>query len=144
MGKSLAQLLTSSAVLMAVGLAAVGGGKGLMCCRGAVDARRRGGGGLCGAGAADVVALPLWLRGGSGERCGFALFGFEGIFAWEVAGFSGCCGCPCAFTGGEDEGGLIAGVGGADATEIALGSPLVLVVGWEIGLVLMDSGAPYR
>ena len=44
MGKSFAQLLTSKAVLMAVGLAGEGGGRGLMLCAGAVDARRRGGG----------------------------------------------------------------------------------------------------
>jgi hypothetical protein len=43
-GKSFAQLLTSRAVLMAVGLAGDGGGKGRMLCTGAVDARRRGGG----------------------------------------------------------------------------------------------------
>lgn len=34
MGKSFAQLLTSKAVLMAVGLAAVGGGRGRMFCGG--------------------------------------------------------------------------------------------------------------
>jgi hypothetical protein len=44
-GKSFAQLLTSRAVLMAVGLAGDGGGKGRMLGAGAVDARRRGGGG---------------------------------------------------------------------------------------------------
>jgi hypothetical protein len=44
MGKSLAQLLTSRAVLIAVGLAGDGGGRGWMLWIGAVEARRRGGG----------------------------------------------------------------------------------------------------
>lgn len=44
-GKSFAQLLTSRAVLIAAGLAAVGGGRGWMFCRGAVDVRCRGGAG---------------------------------------------------------------------------------------------------
>lgn len=50
MGKSFAQLLTRRAVLIAVGLAAVGGGRGWMFCGGAVEVRRRGGGRCCGAG----------------------------------------------------------------------------------------------
>jgi hypothetical protein len=45
MGKSFAQLLTSNAVLIAAGLAAVGGGRGWMFCSGAVEARRNGGAG---------------------------------------------------------------------------------------------------
>lgn len=42
MGKSFAQLLTSRAVLIAVGLAVEGGGSGWMACRGPVGVRRRG------------------------------------------------------------------------------------------------------
>lgn len=43
-GKSFAQLLTNSAVLIAVGLAGVGGGRGWMFREGAVETRRNGGG----------------------------------------------------------------------------------------------------
>lgn len=56
MGKSFAQLLTSKAVLIAVGLAGEGGGRGLMLCAGAVEARRRGGG--------RVVKDPCGVVGG--------------------------------------------------------------------------------
>lgn len=44
-GKSFAQLLTRRAVLMAVGLAGEGGGRGWTFRIGAVDARLKGGGG---------------------------------------------------------------------------------------------------
>lgn len=44
-GKSFAQLLTKSAVLMAVGLAGAGGGSGCTFRIGAVEARLKGGGG---------------------------------------------------------------------------------------------------
>lgn len=44
-GKSLAQLLTRRAVLIAVGLAGEGGGRGWMVCTGPVGVRRSGGGG---------------------------------------------------------------------------------------------------
>lgn len=55
MGKSFAQLLTSRAVLIAVGLAAVGGGRGWMFCGGAIDVRRGGTGCCCVAGGAVWV-----------------------------------------------------------------------------------------
>lgn len=61
MGKSFAQLLTSRAVLIAAGLAAVGGGRGWMFCSGAVDARRRGG---AGRGGGPIDDVPC----GGGER----------------------------------------------------------------------------
>ena len=70
MGKSLAQLLTSRAVLIAAGLAAVGGGRGWMFCSGAVDVRRRGGAGRgggpidgpCGGGERSVGEVTsLWV-----------------------------------------------------------------------------------
>lgn len=46
-GNSFAQLLTSKAVLIAVGLAAVGGGRGWMFWGGAVEVRREGSGRCC-------------------------------------------------------------------------------------------------
>lgn len=71
MGNSLAQLLTRSAVLIAAGLAAVGGGKGWMLCGGAVDARRIGGGrvirdGPCGFGDGSIGEVPSAVEPGWG------------------------------------------------------------------------------
>lgn len=60
MGKSLAQLLTRRAVLIAAGLAVVGGGRDWMF-RGAVDVRRSG------VGRGGAIVEPRGVGGGSGE-----------------------------------------------------------------------------
>jgi hypothetical protein len=82
MGNSLAQLLTRSAVLIAAGLAAVGGGRGWMFCGGAVDARRSGGGrvrrdGPCGGSIGEVT---------SAEEPGLGV-----VFVGLVARLQGSC-----------------------------------------------------
>lgn len=114
-GNSFAQLLTSSAVLIAVGLAAVGGGRGLMFI-GAVEARRRGGGLLGG--------RVLWGSDGeSASELGFGVsFWFWMFSVWD-----------------EGEG-LIVGVGGPEGKGVvAWTSVLVWDVDW-----LVVSVEPYR
>lgn len=143
MGNILAQLLTSNAVLMAVGLAAVGGGRGLICCGGAVDARRNGGGGRCGTGAVGVVAEIGWgVDEGSGDRCELAGTGFGESLGWEAVAFDDCW--AWAFTGCDDEGVLTDGVGGAEGTGLGFVSALTLGLGIGSGVALVPdgSGAP--
>jgi hypothetical protein len=79
MGKSFAQLLTSRAVLIAAGLAAVGGGRGWIFCIGAVDVRRNGGAGrgggpidvFCGGGDSSVGDVTSPDELGVGVGVGF-------------------------------------------------------------------------
>ena len=89
MGKSFAQLLTSSAVLMAVGLAAVGGGKGWILCNGAVDVRLGGACGRCG----TVAGAPKGtVEGSGGEVVSLAEPGTWEVFCWVALRFA-CCVC---------------------------------------------------
>lgn len=131
MGKSLAQLLTSRAVLIAVGLAAVGGGRGWMFWIGAVDVRWRGGGGRCGG---IACAGCVFSEGSGGEvvSLGERVFGVS--FAAGRPREDNCCAAWFACEGGE---GRIVGVGGPEGKGVV--SPVVAVVaGW----VLDGSGAP--
>jgi hypothetical protein len=131
MGKSFAQLLTSRAVLIAAGLAAVGGGRGWMFCSGAVDARRRGGAGR-GGGPVDVP----W---GGGERSvGEATSLYElgvGVgqsrLAEWLAGF-----WVCGFIGTPDGEGCVVGVGGPEGRRVA--SPVDFLLGLVLALLLLS------
>jgi len=118
-GKSFAQLLTSRAVLIAVGLAAVGGGRGRMFWGGAVEARRRGGGGRCDA----VMGAPGGRSDGSGE-IGSLEGGLGVILVGSAAAPRLSCCCVCVFDcdGGDA---LIVGVGGPDGSGVVL-TPLVV------------------
>lgn len=125
MGKSFAQLLTRSAVLIAVGLAAVGGGRGRIRCSGAVDVRR-GGCGRCGIGAGRL--------GGVGEGSGGVVIPLDdpgsGVtFVWGVFGF----------TGSDNGDGRMPGVGGPHGVAVASPAPVL-----EDGcaLLLAPSRAP--
>jgi hypothetical protein len=131
MGKSFAQLLTSRAVLIAVGLAAVGGGRGWMFWIGAVDVRRRGGGGPCGGSACwDCVVI----EGSGGEVVSLGKRGFGVSFAAGRPRENNCCAAWFACEGGE---GRIVGVGGPEGKGVV--SPVVAVVaGWLVDV----SGAP--
>lgn len=130
MGKSFAQLLTSSAVLIAVGLAAVGGGRGWMFWIGAVDVRRSGGGGRCG-----IVGCCAVDEGSGGEVVSLGKSGFGVSFAAGRPSELNCCAAWFAWEGGE---GRIVGVGGPEGNGVV--SPVVAVVlAWEVVDV---SGAP--
>ena len=135
MGKSFAQLLTSSAVLIAVGLAAVGGGSGLMRWRGAVDVRR-GGGGRCKTGA----ALPGAIEGSGGVVISPEGAGLGATFVWETAGFG--CWFVWVFTGCAEGEGRMPGVGGPGTVGVV--SPVLPAMGWRVAVSLLESCAPYR
>lgn len=124
MGKSFAQLLTRSAVLIAVGLAAVGGGSGWMFWIGAVDVRRRGGGGCC-----EIVDWDCAVVEGSGGEV--VSLGKTGLGVSFAAGRpSELNDCPEAFAweGGE---GRMVGVGGPEGKGVV--SPVLAAVpGWEV------------
>lgn len=77
MGKSFAQLLTSRAVLIAVGLAAVGGGRGRIRCNGAVDVRR-GSGGRCVIGDGSGGVVTSLESPGLSDPFACGIFGFTG------------------------------------------------------------------
>jgi hypothetical protein len=131
MGKSFAQLLTSNAVLIAVGLAAVGGGRGWMFWIGAVDVRRSGGGGRCG------IVVWGWAvdEGSGGEVVSLGKKGFGVSFAAGRPSELNCCAAWFACEEGE---GRIVGVGGPEGKGVV--SPGVAVVlAWEVVDV---SGAP--
>lgn len=135
-GKTFAQLLTSKAVLIAVGLAAVGGGRGWIIWGGAVEVRRRGGGGRC--------CWIVWVRGdGSVGEVRSVEVGLDDIFA-EVVGFGlrswvDSVGMAC------DEGeGRMVGVGGPEGKGVVspvlvpdVGAVVVVVVA-----LLFASGPP--
>lgn len=141
MGNSFAQLLTSNAVLIAVGLAAVGGGSGWMFWIGAVEARRRSAGLAGGGRDMEVVdaegCRPCGVRDGScwesaseGARFGMS-FGWVVVLADWV--FNAC-----------DEGdGLIVGVGGPEGKGVGVVSA-ELPLFWEVAPLLFVSDAPYR
>ena len=107
-GNSLAQLLTSKAVLIAAGLAAVGGGSDWIFCSGAVDVRRRGG---AGRGGAIAVACGVGDGSGTDATSGYGTgveFGLSGL----VGGLVGFC--DCAVRGVAEGDGRIVGVDGPD------------------------------
>lgn len=124
MGNSLAQLLTRRAVLIAVGLAAVGGGRGWIFWIGAVDVRRRGGGGRCG-----IVDWGCAVSEGSGgEVVSLGKTGLGVSFAAGRPSELSCCPEAFAWEGGE---GRIVGVGGPEGKGVV--SPVVAAVpGWEV------------
>lgn len=138
MGNSFAQLLTSNAVLIAVGLAAVGGGRGLMFWIGAVEARRMGAGLAGGGREIEVVdaegCRPCGVRYGS---CG------ESASEGARFGVSFACivGCGWAFSAWDEGEGLIVGVGGPEGKGVAVSAALPLL--WELA-PLFASDAPYR
>ena len=105
-GKSFAQLLTSSAVLMAVGLAGAGGGRGWTFVIGAVDARLKGGATGGGGGRGGVrfpEALLVRTRDGDDSEAESCCDSLGGLV---VGGFvEVVCGCACGALGwtAEDE-----------------------------------------
>lgn len=132
MGKSLAQLLTRRAVLIAVGLAAVGGGRGWMFWGGAVEVRREGSGGGCVAGGAGGGGAD-WGRGvidGSAGLISLEEGGLVGVdFGGSAAAPSNCCCCAPVFTGGDAVEGLMVGVGGPDGKGVVSAVLVVPVFG---------------
>lgn len=113
MGKSFAQLLTNRAVLIAVGLAAVGGGRGWMFCGGAIDGRRGGIECCCVAGGAD------WGWGVGGWSDVLISLGEGALVGADLGGSAAapsdaCCCCALVFGRGDDGGDLRVGVGGPD------------------------------
>lgn len=127
MGKSLAQLLTSRAVLIAAGLAAVGGGRGWMFCSGAVDVRRRGGAGRGGG--------PIDRPCGGGEM---SVGGVTSLCVGlkRVAGF-----WACENVGTPDGEECIVGVGGPEGKGVASPVDFVLIL---VLALLPVSGPLYR
>lgn len=108
-------------MLIAVGLAAVGGGRGRIFCGGAVEARRRGGG-RCGAGMA--------LGGRSDESSGEVGSLEEGLgfnFKGSAAAPRLSCCCVCVF-GCEGGDAMIVGVGGPDGRGVVSPAPVVLAL----------------
>lgn len=107
MGKSFAQLLTSRAVLMAVGLAGAGGGRGWTFVIGAMDARLKGGAAEGGGGGRGEVRFPEALlvrtRDGDDSEAGSCCGSFGGLVAGGFA--AAVCGCACGALGWtlEDE-----------------------------------------
>lgn len=100
MGKSFAQLLTSSAVLMAVGLAGAGGGRGWTFVIGAVDARLKGGATGGGGGRGGVrfpEALLVRTRDSDDSEAGSCCEGFGGLVAGGFA--AAVCDCACGALG---------------------------------------------
>lgn len=130
-GKSLAQLLTSRAVLIAAGLAAVGGGRGWMFCSGAVDVRRRGGAGRGG----GPIDGPC--SGGDRSVGGVASLwvGLKRV-AGGLAGF-----WACGIVGTPDGEECNVGVGGPEGKGVA--SPVDFVLGLALALLPL-SGPLYR
>lgn len=128
-GNNLAQLLTSRAVLIAAGLAAVGGGSGWIFCKGAVDVRRRGGAGRGGA-----TAVACDEGDGSG---GDATSGCETVVGFGLSGLAGGLMrfCECAVTGVADGDGRIVGVDGPERSWAP--SPVLRVLGLSL---LLGSG----
>lgn len=97
MGKSFAQLLTSRAVLMAVGLAGDGGGRGRTLWTGAVEVRRRGGAG----GLEPLLALT------AGEAPAGDEMSLEEAWGVSFCGLNvddsvGDCGCVVGFCDGKE------------------------------------------
>lgn len=136
MGKSFAQLLTSRAVLIAAGLAAVGGGRGWIFCSGAVDVRRRGGAGRGGG--------PIDVPCDSGDRSvGEVTSLYELGFGVGLSRLAG--GLAGFWVGGFIDTphgeGCIAGVGGEEGKGVA--SPVDFVLGLVLALLLL-SGPLYR
>lgn len=135
-GKTFAQLLTSNAVLIAVGLAAVGGGRGWIIWSGAVEVRRRGGGRCC---------WIVWAKGdGSVGEVRSVEVGLDGIFAEIfVVGLSSWV--DSTGIGCDDGEGRMVGVGGPDGKGVVspvfvpdVGAVMVVVA------LLLASGPPYR
>lgn len=129
MGKSFAQLLTRSAVLIAVGLAAVGGGRGWIICGGAVEVRRRGGGGRCG-------GWMFWVRGDGSAGEVSLRFGFGVSFAEVVGGPS--CWVDRVGMGCDEGEGRMVGVGGPEGKGVV--SPVLVPDGAV--LLLIASSPP--